>query len=377
MNQNDTSKSAFKLTNINDPFSFSDDMEFSFDQLIEEDIILLDEEITALDESIWHMDCTCPKCAKITGVEFDIAPEETSFIAICSSCSNQIHVVRESRACRAKRKTFEVACASCGNMLDNHAHCTACGELFPDYFVAIDPVAARQKARSESLSNILSSIKNLNVSIRPSFDRSVSNQTVGQYSPKRVARASAGVSRPSIRSVAIRVIFLIVAIALIVGGKFAFESYKSGQVYAENYMKVLYCVKSGVDANLKACNAVKIEWEAANASGLSFSPRINNKDEAKLAKMHGDIDNYLQIINNPPKKFLAANQSLLEIHKIYLDSEALVQTKPGSLQGLSKSIENCAKNMDQASQKLKSTLPDSLQTELATAKLKYRSLKDF
>ncbi len=374
MSHNDTSKSNIKHSNSDDPFAF-DDVDFGFGESPTDDIITLDEEVSDSDEDVWHMDCLCTKCAGKSGVDFDVAPNN-DFVTTCPSCSNQVHVVRESHACRAKRKPFEIACARCGSQLDNHAHCPACGELFPDYFVAIDPVAVRKKARSESYSRIWGSIKELNFSFSPSFDRSASDRTIGQYTP--VSDSSApGSSSTTFRAIAIRAVLLIAAIALIVAGKFSYDSYKAGQLYAENYVKALYCIKTGVDTNLTTCSAAKAEWEAATRSGLSYTPRTSTKYEAKSAKLHGEVDKYLQKINDPPKKFLQANGILLEIHKIYLASEALVQTKPASLQGLNDSIEGLAKNMDQASQKLKSTLPDSLKAELATAKLKYRGMKDF
>ena len=375
MSHNDISKSVIKPLHAEDPFAF-EEMEFSFVQSPAVDTAPLAEEVAALDNATWHMDFVCTKCAEKNGVDFDAAPEK-GFVTVCSSCSKQVHVIRESCACRAKRKSFEIACATCGKLLDSQAHCSSCGELFPDYFVAIDPVAARQKTRSESFSRAWSAIKDLNISFNPSFNRSTPDHTVGQYTPTRAVSESTGTSRASTRALVIRVVLLVAAIALVVAGKFAYEEYKSGQAYADNYIKALYCIKSGVDMNLKTCSAAKAEWEAANVSGLKFSPRISNKDEAKSVKLRGEIDKYLRTINNPPKKFLQTNGNLLEVHKIYLASEALVQAEQGSLKGLTNSIEDINKKMSVASQNLKSTLPDSLKTELANAKLKYRGFKDF
>ena len=375
MSQNDISKPVIKPLNAEDPFAF-DEMEFGFGQPPGADTVPLAEEVAELANAVWHMDFVCTKCAERTGVDFDAAPKN-NFVTICSSCSKQVHVIRESCACRAKRKSFEIACATCGKLLDSHAHCSSCGELFPDYFVAIDPVAARQKNRSESFSRAWSAIKDLNISFNPSFDHSTSDHTIGQYTPTRAVSESTGTSRASTRSLVIRVVLLAAAIALIVAGKFGYEAYKSGQAYADNYIKALYCIKSGVDMNLKTCSAAKAEWEAANASGLKFSPRFSNKDEDTSVKLRGNIDKYLHNINSPPKKFLQTNGNLLEVHKIYLASEALVQAEPGSLKGLTNSIEDINKKMAVASQNLKSTLPDSLKNELASAKLKYRGLKDF
>lgn len=371
MSQNETSKLHLNQPKADDPFAFDEESEFNFDSPPPDDIIQLDEEIADPGEPVWHMDCICLQCGGKADADFTLVPQN-GFVITCVSCNKEIHVIRESGACRVKRKPYEINCANCGKLLGKHAHCDSCGELFPDYFVTVDPDEARHKARSEFFSKTWSAIKDLNISFEPVFEGH-SDTTHGNYAPRRAITAAAASS--ATRVLAVRAILFTIAVALVVAGVFAYNSYKAGQAYAENYFKALYCIKTGIDTNLKSCASLKAEWESV--SGRNFSPGIINIDEKKSGKVRSEVDKYLLKMSEPPKKFLPSHDSLLKLHKVYLDSEDLVQTKPNSPQALGNSIENLTKNMNQASQELKSSLPDSLKQELATAKLKYRGLKDF
>jgi hypothetical protein len=391
MNLNDNSPFNFDALDADDPFAPSETPELHTAELNTEKLNVAElntdqpEPVNIIDpfevtpdkaEPNRLMECVCPKCAQKTEVDLALV-SENGFVTTCQSCKNEIHVIRESCACRAKRKSNEINCVHCGKLLDHHAHCHSCAKPFPDYFVTVDPGAARSKARSEFFQKKWAAIRDLDLSFKPTFGRS-SKEAVSGYSPaSKTVSASKGTSGLLSRRYVVLVIGLIVVIALAAGGMFAYNSYKAGQVYAENYVKALYCIKTGVDTNLKTSATMKTEWESASLSGRSLSPVISGKDEAKAVKLRGEVDKILQKISEPPKKFSEANNSLMEIHKIYLETEALIVSKPNSLRELGGSIDNLDKKMSQSAQALKSTLPDSLKQELANAQSKYRGLKDF
>lgn len=359
-----------------DLFEFNEDADFNFGELPPDEIILLDEEITEPAESAGQMDFVCPLCAGIVGAAIAQVPE-AGLVSVCPSCTKKIHIIRESSACRARQKPFGMNCAHCGKPLGKQAHCHSCGVLFPDFFVAIDPDAARRKARSEYYSKKWAAIKEFNLSFKPALEGRSKDAAPVRYAPGRAGTAATGKSAMATRTFAVRAFFLIAAVALIVGGIFAYRSHKAGQVYADNYIKALYCIKTGVDTNIRTCASWKSEWESAGVSGRSPALRISGKDEAKTARLRGEIDKYMQTLSEPPKKFVQANDSLVKMHAIYLTSERLVKSKPTSPQMLGTSIENLTKTMGQATQTLKATLPELLKRELAAAKLKYRGLQDF
>jgi hypothetical protein len=373
--QDDKSIFDFEMPEADDSFKLKDDSELDFGQPEQNDLINLDNEIADQSEQLRVMECVCPKCAEKTEIDLALMPEN-GFVTTCSSCNKQIHIMRESCACRAKRKSFEINCADCGKLLDQRPHCPSCGKIFPDYFVAFNPEDVRRKSRKEFFYNKWIAVRDLNISFAPTFKGRSHDSTHG-YSPAYApVHTSAGTSKLLSRKYAVLTVLLLVTFALIGAGAFAYNYHKSGQSYAENYFKTLYCIKTGVDSNVKTFTLLKTEWESASAAGRSFSPRISY-DEARSIKLRGEIDNYMQKLSKPPKRFSQANENLNKIHNVYLDSETLIQSKPISLQELSNSIDNLNKKMSTASQELKSNLPDSLKPELANAKLKYRGLKEF
>lgn len=368
----DKSPFDFDAPKTDDSFTETEELEFNFDQLQPNDVITVEEVTVDPTDHNRFMVCICPICAEKTEVDLAQMPEN-KFVITCANCTKQIHVIRESCACRAKRQSFEINCAHCGKLLDHHAHCNSCGKAFPDFFVTVDPDKARSESRKNSLKKVWSAISELNVSFKPSF-KSTTLDAVSGYSP---TRSTSGESTHSARKYAVPALGLLVAFTLCAGGVFAYKTYTAGQKYAENYVKALYCIKTGVDSNIKKCISIKTEWEATSVSGQSFSPNNNLNEETKAAKLRTEIDKFMQLMNAPPKKFSQADSKLKEIHKIYLDTELLTQARPASLVEFRNSIDALDKKMSQSSQELKSKLPGSLKQELEKAKLKYRGLKDF
>jgi hypothetical protein len=372
MNTFDKSPFDFEDPKTDNSSKLTEEMDFNFEQLQPVAVVSVGEVSADLTVHNRLMMCVCPTCAVKTEVDLAQMPEHM-FMINCLSCNKQIHVIRESSACRAKRQSFEINCSHCGKLLDHHAHCNSCGKSFPDFFVTVDPEKARSESRKNYIKKIWSTITDLNVSFNPSL-KSTHHDAAPGYSP---TRTTSGESNQLSRSYLVPALSLIVAIALTAGGVFAYKSYKSGQMFVENYVKALYCIKTGVDTNLTKSILNKTEWEAATASGRIFYPSSNANDDMDAVKLHTEIDKYMLLINKPPKKFSQAQSNLKEIHKIYVDSEKLAQSKPTSLRELSGSIETFDKKMSQTSQELKSSLPGALKQELEKAKLKYRGLKDF
>ncbi|MFZ4859280.1 MAG: hypothetical protein ACOYL3_23120 [Desulfuromonadaceae bacterium] len=375
MNILDKSPFDFEPPKADEPNTVMEELDFNFDQLQPTDVIPAQDEIGA-NPAVHNrlMPCICPACAGNTEVDLEQMSEQ-KFIITCSGCAKQIHVIRESSACRAKRKSFEINCAHCGNLLDHHAHCKSCGKSFPDFFVIVDPAKARSESRKVLLKKVWTAITDLNVSFKPSFNRS-SQKAVHGYSPTKITSRSSESSLLS-RRYLVPALSLIVAIALCAGGVFAYKAYATGQMYAENYIKALYCIKTGIDTNLKRCVVIKTDWETATVAGRSFLPNNNLVEETKASKLRTEIDKYMQLINTPPKKFYQADSKIKEFHKVYLGSESLRQARLTSLVEFSSSINTLDKKMSQISQEIKSNLPGTLKQELEKAKLKYRGLNDF
>ena len=357
-------------------FDLGEESDFDFNAAEPDTSFESDEEVADLTENVRTMECVCSKCSEKTEVDLALMPEN-GFVTTCSSCNKQIHVTRESCACRAKRKSFEICCANCGKLLDQQPHCHSCGTIFPDYFVTFDPSEASRKARSKFFADKWVAVRDLSFSFKPAFKGSSQEATAG-YSPQSKTLSSKTASSGLLsRKTVIPAIILIAVFALIVGGFTAYNSYKSGQIYAENYFKALYCIKSGIDNNVNTCTSLKTEWDSAAAAGRNFSPGTSSKNEAKAGKLRSQADKLLLNINETPDKFLPAKEGLINIYNIYLETEALVQSKPKTPQELGSSVDNLNKKVALAINELKLKFPDSFKEELKKTKLKYRGMKDF
>lgn len=368
-----TDNSNFVPVKSKDSFTMSDEFEFNIEHKRSDMFNPLDDEIIDLTEQVRIMDCHCPHCSERVEVDLAAMPE-SGFEISCSFCNTQMQIQRESCVCRARRKSHEISCANCGNSLDHHAHCHSCGVISPDYFVTVNPQDARRKARKKYFHDKLDALKSLNLSLTPANDHVSASE---QYHPKRIESATDASSMLWLKKTVLIVTCLIISIGLISAGVFAYNSYKSEQAFAQNYCQTLYCIKIGVDTNVKALTLMKSEWEAALASGKPFSPSIGSKDQIKATKLRNEIDAFMQKVGKPPKRFLKSSESMTELHKVYLSSETLTQSRPGSPQELGSSLEVVNKKMTLATKELKSSLSGPLIKELETAKLKYRGLKDF
>lgn len=376
MNINDNSEFDFDLPDGDDPFSLHESSDFNFDSPQTDEPVASDEDVIDLTDFVRLMVCVCPKCTEKTEISLEEMPED-GFVITCSSCNKQVHIVKESCAKRATRKSHEINCANCGNLLDQHAHCNSCGTIFPDYFVTFNPEDARRKNRKEFIFKKINALKNLDFSFKRPVAVSAGAHTDAVYDYSYSASNKAAKKGLLSRKQMIFVTSMIITIILAASAFYAYNHYKIRQIYADNYIKTLYGIKTGIDLNLAACSKLKTEWESASSSGRSFSPATNSKDEARSFKLRTEVDKYMQKMKETPKEYLVAGTSLTNIHKLYLDSETLIASRPNTLQEFNKSVESINSRMAQVSKELKSNLPDSLKSELDKARLKYSNLKDF
>ncbi|HIJ82015.1 MAG TPA: hypothetical protein HPP76_09945 [Desulfuromonadales bacterium] len=361
------------LQGSKDHFTFEDELGFNLDQPKPDSLIQADDKPADTIEPLKIIECVCPKCKGKNEIELDLIPEDGLKIA-CSTCNKKIQIIKESCACRAMRRSNEINCSNCGRPLDRHYYCLSCGVIFPDYFVAIDPDDVRRKSQTEYFNNIWTSIADLKFSSATSQDSS--KKITYDYTSSSKSDGT-GIKKLFARKVVLSLVALVIAIALISTGVYAYNAYQLSKQYAENYFKALYCMKTGIETNLGVCEATRVEWEAALQAGRNYIPSMSSRNEVKSSKLHGEIDNLLKKMADPPAKFVHANTRLLEVNKIYTDTELIMQTPPVTVQDLNKTAEILASKMQKASQELKASIPNELKPELEIAKQKYRGMKDF
>jgi DNA-directed RNA polymerase subunit RPC12/RpoP len=315
------------------------------------------------------MICSCPKCA--AQIDKDLAEiPENGTATQCPQCKSRLLIARESFAKRAYRQAGDINCVKCGNKLGHELHCPACGELYPDYFVTEVPDIARKQARK-----IIETFKNLKDF---SFEWGTSSTTPQPgYTPQRralvITPKSAGKPRKVIWSVA----SLIVVVALVAIGVWHYKQQKAEQIYAANFVKVLYIVKTGTDQSLAACEKISGDWKTKMAEGRSIVPRLSAEDDSDLSNIAQELDKRKVGINLPPKKFATAYEKLEKLNGIFAKARALAMAPPGSPSSLSESANKLAGEFKAASQELKAGLSTELAAELAKGRTKYRGLREF
>lgn len=305
------------------------------------------------------MICACPKCAVKNEVDLAEIPEGGTSTH-CTACKTRFLITRESIAHRAYRKAEDAHCAKCGNDLGSSLHCPSCGELYPDYFVAEAPDVARKKIRK--IVEAFSSLKDL------SFEWGAKPKAVSGYASK--ARSATPVSREKSRKFAFAAVGVTLLAAVIVLGGWYYMHQKAQQQYAENYIKALYGVKSGMEYGLTACSKISEEMKARG------SARISPEDEIKMGKVKDEVDKIMQKLHDPPGRFDQANEKLVKLYEIYKSVHALAVSPAGSAARISGVASKAENEFKQGTQELKSGLPEELSEALKKGQSKYRGLRD-
>lgn len=352
---------------------FKDDFQFEFDQPQPEQQPADREGLIELAEPMHRLTCSCPHCA--ADIELELPePGQQVVETSCAACNAAVALVRESSATRARQHSRDISCALCGSRLSHHPHCTSCGALFPDYFVALKPEEVRRRASSKRRSDLRQALARLNPSLRFDFSRSHAERHLGtsDTAPTRQTSRQALVTPRTVRLL----VALLVITALAAGGGYFFRLRQQQQQFAENYFRALFVIKSGNEFALKACSRMTTDWKAAAAAGAAYTPRLNDREDARLKTTQQNLDTFLQRLNPPPSKFSASHQKLVELQNAYRTSRTVATTPPGTLQALTAAADQAGAGFTTTARDLKSTLPPLLKEEFEKAKKKYRGLEE-
>jgi hypothetical protein len=315
--------------------------------------------------------CSCPACG--ADVETQPADADQPLAATCPACNNALSIIRESSAYRVRRRSQKLNCANCGSLLDHHSHCTSCGTLFPDYYVAVKPEEVLRKARTQRLSDLRQSLGRFNISLYFDFFQN-STQKQRQRRPEPAAVSSPSLLTPRVQRL---LISLLIATVLVGGLSYAFHVYMKQQQFAKGYAKAIYSIKTGADFNQKVCDRIVTEWKTALESGAAFSPGQNDEEKARTDKIRGEVAKIMGQMDNPPKRFAQAHEKLIQLRGAYQKTTDLASSPPETLQAFTTSVDQAESGFKTAAQDLKGSMPDALKEELERAKQKYRGMKDF
>ena len=272
------------------------------------------DESAEMYDSFKIMSCICPVCGEKTEVDFSIIPPN-GLETNCTSCNAPLLIRKSTFAQKEKNRVKNANCASCGNMLKDHQQCDSCGAVFPDYYEALKS------------------------------DRKQPGPVSTKFSSASIA--------------------LIIVLLLITAGLYFYNYLQMRDQYIDNYFKALHAIKSGIDLNLKV------------SLNQPVTTRINSTDEAKINRIRTESARRLKEIGKPPVGLKQANEKLVSLYKVYLETDALITSPPKTSKDLSDLIDKLTKNSADSEKELKASFPDSLKTGLENARLKYKGLKDF
>ncbi len=234
----------------------------------------------------------------------------------------------------------------CGSVLDPSLACPSCGVLYPDFVVAqsTKPVRKR-KARIP---------RSFTVSYRPS------RKTGPRPQHKPVAVPKKQVEKKSrIKGYAITIAVLAVVAAI---GTGIYLKRQTEMMYSKNYIRALYGIKVGVDLSLGSFKN-------------SLASIGSSKDETKTGKVKNEVDNLMQKVNKPPKKYVAANEKLDRLYQIYTEIYNISNKPSASLRSYADTAEKLERDFEKGMKDLESSIPLEISAELESARIKYKALR--
>jgi hypothetical protein len=332
------------------------------------DTDLFQPDEIALQEIERTLICSCPKCSAKIELELKQIVEET-VSNNCPACKARYVLTRESFARRASRKAGEINCAECGGQLDHSQYCPSCKILYPDYYAAEFPDAAKKRARQNR--DLFGSLKVF------SFEWRSSRTPAMDYKP--VLMDSEPWQEPVVwkKKNIVAGVSAVAFVVLIGLGVSFYYHVKAKQQYAASYVMALYGIKTGTDLGLQVCGKISADWTAKSNSGQNTPVAITVDDENQLNKIKDKTGQYLQKLHDPPSSFAESNEKLLKLNGLFLKLHAAAVSPSGTVTSFVEMTKNIQNDFTVATADLKKNLPTELSSELKIAKAKYRGLKDF
>lgn len=332
------------------------------------DMDLFQPDEIPLQEGERTLICSCPKCS--AKIELDLTQiREDTASDNCPACNARFVLTRESFARRATRKASEINCAHCGGQLDHSQYCPSCKALYPDYYAAEFPDAAKKRARQNR--NLFGGLKNF------SFEWGSSSAPSIDYKPMLMDsepwQEPVGWKKKNI----ITGVSTVVIVALIAFGINFYSHFKAKKQYAASYVMALYGIKTGTDLGLAMCGKISADWTVKSSSGQNVPPHASVDEENQLNKVKAQTDKYLQQLNDPPSVFAESNERLLKLNGLFVKLHAAVLNPPGTITNFVELTQKTENDFKVASADLKKNLPTELSELLDIAKAKYRGMKDF
>jgi hypothetical protein len=304
------------------------------------------------------MTCSCPKCHAQIEVDLPRISENGTFTP-CPVCKSRFWISKESYARRALTKEGKIYCDQCGKDLEHVIVCTACGVMYPDYYLVQSSKPPRRQVEKPDLFSL-------------SFSLKPANQTYS-YTPTYTSAKGSQVG-PAIPFQKIAVLGVVILLAVGIG--YFYHMKKKEKQYSMNYIRALYVIKSGTDISLNTCAKISADWKTKNDAGQNFTPRIKAEDEERLNRVKEASDNIMKLLNEPPEKLVNSKEKLVTLYNEFNKAHSLALAPAGSLSNFTIATAKLQNDFNAEIKDLKTSLPDNLTNELDKAKIKYKNLRD-
>ena len=307
------------------------------------------------------MKCTCPKCR--ADIELDLAEvTEKGSPSACPACKARLYVHRESFGGRAYRMTGDISCAPCGEPLGPDTYCYACGAPYPDYLVVSQGSKPATTARGKLKST---------AAIIPAGGTSHTSQ--GSYVPKQ-AYAKAGSGKGLNKKVLTIALSLLLAVALGAAGFVTYSRMKAEKSYAQNFVKLTYCIHAGQARSLQACTKIASDWKARGEE-QGTPPRMSIDQEKDFAILKSEIEALQAKVNKPPEKYRQCNELLAKLQDAAMKMQSVAVAPSPTIASLVDATAKSDAEYQKVVREFKSGIPEELMEELKTASQRYKALQ--
>ncbi len=303
------------------------------------------------------MTCTCPKCQAQIDIDVSQLPGNGTFTP-CPECKSRFWVNNETYARMALRKEGSIYCDRCGNELTHSIVCSGCGVMYPDYYMVQSSKPPRRQVEKSSF--------------LPSFSLRPAKQHYAYTSYTGPEKTRPLPSKALPMRLGLATLLVLVAAGI---GYFYYVK-KTEQIYAKNYMRALYIIKSGTDITLNTCAEISSDWQKNMDQGQNAAPHISTDVESRLNRIKDSSDRYMQILKKSPKKFVKSNEKLARLYAVYITTYNLAVSPSGSMANYNSLANKSQNDFNVALQELKGSLAPQLSSELQVAKAKYKGLRD-
>jgi hypothetical protein len=316
-----------------------------------------------LHEGERKLTCSCPKCS--VQIELELTPIDEGTVSYkCPDCKAGYVLTRESFASRASRHAGEINCVLCGGQLDHSQYCPSCKALYPDYYAAEPPDAAKKRARQNR--DLFGGLRNFSFSWGSSQTATVDYQPVLQDSDAW-QEDTASLKRKGSKTL---VATVIVVAMLAIGVNYYFRT-QAKKKYVASYVMALYGIKTGSDLSIKFCRQLSAD---ATTKGLTTPTRLQVDDENQINTIKSQVDKYLDKIKEPPSAFADSHEKLQQLNALYGKLSTSALNPSGTTTAFAESTTKAENEFLTTVEALKKSLTPELANELKEAKSKYRGL---